>query len=180
MTAVTRVLTNVLVWLLALVGLASACVWGATRLGVVEPLVVISGSMEPRIMTGDLVVDRPTATADLQPGEVVSLRSAVTGDLVTHRVVAVAPQPDGTWQVTLKGDANPSADGEPYVVGDRVWHPVLRIPGGGRAVVTLTRPSVAIPLGVTLLALLGLSLLRGETRREPAHAAGGPRVVTTP
>ena len=40
MTAVTRVLTNALVWLLALVGLASACVWGATRLGVVEPLVV--------------------------------------------------------------------------------------------------------------------------------------------
>ena len=47
----------------AALGLLSVLVWGATQLGYIKPLVVISGSMEPGIMTGDLLVDvqRPTA-----------------------------------------------------------------------------------------------------------------------
>ncbi len=164
MAKVFRACGNALIWVLAVAGVASGLVWGATRLGWVQPLVVVSGSMSPGIATGDLVVDRPTPTGQLAVGDVASIRSAMTGRIVTHRVVAVEPQPDETWAVTLKGDANDAPDAEVYLVGGTVWTPVLRVPGGGAAIVTLTRPSVAGPLAVTLLALAGLTLLsrRGE------------------
>jgi signal peptidase len=175
MTKVFRALGSALLWLLAGLGLASALVWGATRLGAIQPLVVVSGSMEPQIMTGDLVVDRPVRTAQLVAGDVVSIRSAVTGAIVTHRVVGVEARPGGGWDVMLKGDANQAADGETYAVGDVVWRPVLRVPGAGAALVTLTRPAVAVPLGVALLALLGLSLLPAPDRRERAGVGAGGR-----
>ena len=176
MTRVLRTAGNVLVWLLAVLGVASVGVWGATQLGWIKPLIVISGSMEPGIMTGDLLIARPHPAADLKVGQVASIRSTVTGEIITHRVVAVEAQPDGTWHVNLKGDANDSQDGETYVLTDTVWQPVLQVPGGGSFIVTLTKPTVAIPLGVTILALLGLTLLSGGAqpdRRAPGRHAGG-------
>lgn len=180
MARALRISGNVLVWLLAIVGAASALVWGGTRLGYVKPLVVISGSMEPGIMTGDLVVDRPYPTAELAVGDVASIRSDVTGDIITHRVAAVAALPDGTWAVNLKGDANDAQDGETYVVGDTVWQPALRVAGGGKVLVTLTRPTVAVPLALTLGALLGISLLPASDERTGRHAALPEKAVAAP
>jgi signal peptidase len=167
-----RVVGNVLVWTLAVLGAVSVAIWGATQAGWIKPLVVISGSMEPGIMTGDLLVARPHATADLQVGEVASITSAVTGDIITHRVIAIEGVGDGTWKVNLKGDANDVADGETYVVGDSVWQPWVQVPAGGTFLVTLTKPSVAIPIGITVLAVLGLTLLPADERR-PAEARAG-------
>ena len=171
MTRAVRILGDVLVWLLAVLGLVGALVWGAAKAGLIQPLVVISGSMEPAIMTGDLLVDRPHPTAELEPGDIASIRSEVTGAIITHRVVGVEEAPDGSWLVTLKGDANEAQDGEAYELGDTVWQPAVRVPGAGTFVMTLTKPSVAIPLVVALVALFGLTTLRHDekrpTRREP-------------
>jgi len=166
-----RFVGNTVVWLVAALGLASVLVWGATQLGWIKPMVVISGSMEPGIMTGDLVVATPHSTADLQVGEVASIWSDVTGNHVTHRVVGVEQVADDEWHVRMKGDANDSEDGGVYVVGDRVWQPAVTIDRGGIYLATITRPSVAIPLGVALLSLLGLSLL---PRTAPTVAASMP------
>jgi len=175
MATVLRAFGNALIWALAVAGVASGLVWGATRLGVIQPLVVVSGSMSPSIATGDLVVDRAIPTADLRPGEVASIRSAVTGKIVTHRVVTAGQRPDGSWAVTLKGDANDAPDAEVYVVGDRVWQPALQVAGAGAAVVTLTTPAVAIPLAVALLALAGLSFLSGAPHPGPADGRPEPQ-----
>lgn len=177
MAKVLQAFGNALIWTLAVAGVASGLVWGATRLGWIQPLVVISGSMSPSIATGDLVVDRPTPTSELRPGDVASIRSAVTGKIVTHRVMATEQRPDGSWAVTLKGDANDVPDAEVYVVGDRVWHPALLVPGVGAAVVTLTTPGVAVPLAVTLLALAGLSFLSAPPRPAQADRQPEPEVV---
>ena len=160
-----RTAGNVLLSVLAVLGVASVLVWGATSLGLIRPLIVISGSMEPGIMTGDLVIARPYDTARVAAGEVASLHSDVTGKTVTHRIVSIEAVGDGSYLATMKGDANPSQDSEPYSVGPRTWQPALQLPGVGRAIVTLTKPTVAIPLAVTLLAFLGLSLLPDESSR---------------
>jgi signal peptidase I len=60
---------------------------------------IVSGSMEPAIATGSLVVVTP-APAVLEPGMVISFIG--DGRLVTHRVVAV--RPDGL--PVTRGDAN--------------------------------------------------------------------------
>jgi signal peptidase I len=163
---ILRGLGNAILWLVAALGVLSILVWGATQLGYIKPLVVISGSMEPEIMTGDLVIDVQKPTADVKVGEVTSIYSEVTRNLVSHRVVAVEPTNDGRWSIQMKGDANNSKDGNAYVVGDHVWQPALQISGGGYFITTLTKPSVAVPLGFTLFCLLALSLLPPSQPRE--------------
>lgn len=163
---VLNVLGNAVLWLLAALGLASLLVWGAGRAGLLQPLVVVSGSMEPGIMTGDLLVDVRVPTEQVEVGDVVSLQSPINEHLVTHRVVAVEQTGAGTWGIRLKGDANDVEDGGVYEVGDHVWHPVVQVPGGGNVVAALSRPSVVVPLGVTLLALVGLALMPADPPRR--------------
>ena len=172
---------NAALWLVAALGLLSVLVWGATQLGYIKPLVVISGSMQPGIMTGDLLVDVQKPTAQVEVGQVTSIYSDVTHNLVSHRVVGIEPAGDGQWSIHMKGDANDSEDGGTYVVGDHVWQPAVQISGGGYVIATITRPSVALPLGFALLCLLALSLLppppaprqRGRHRDHPIEVSSG-------
>jgi signal peptidase len=161
---IIRLLGNIALWIGAVLGILAGGVWLAGQMGWVQPLIVISGSMEPGIHTGDLLLDRNVATADLAVGDVASLHSEMTGKLVTHRVVSVTPAGD-SWEITLKGDANDNADTETYVVGDSVLQPFLRIPMGGTVVSKLMEPAVALPILLALVALLGMSLLDEEPRR---------------
>jgi signal peptidase I len=161
---IIRLFGNIALWTGAVLGIVAGAVWGAGQLGLVQPLIVISGSMEPEIMTGDLLIARPIPTESVDVGDVVSLPSQLTGKLVTHRVVAITQQGE-TWQVRMKGDDNAEDDLEPYAVGDEVLAPALRIPAGGTVVSKLMEPTVAVPVLVSLLALLGVSLLDEEPRR---------------
>ena len=141
---VLRLLGNVVLWLLAAVGVLSALLWGATKLGYVQPLVVISGSMEPGIMTGDLLVDVRTPTQDVRVGEVAAIYNPVTQNLVSHRVVSIEKSEqtgDSAWDDPDEGRRQQlSQDGGVYDVGDHVWTPVLQVAGGGRVIATLHEP----------------------------------------
>ncbi len=163
---------DAVLWLVAALGLLSVLVWGATQLGYIKPLVVISGSMEPRIMTGDLLIDVSHPTSQVQVGQVTSIYSDITHYLVSHRVVDIQPAGSGHWAVNMKGDANKVQDGGTYLVGDHVWQPALRIPHGGYVVTAITRRSVALPLGITLVCLLSLSLLPSTSRDEHGEERG--------
>lgn len=167
-----KIVGNVVLWLLAAVGVLSALAWGATQLGYIRPLVVISGSMEPGIMTRDLLVDVQTPTSELRVGDVASIYNPLTKNLVTHRIVSIEKSDGPTWAIRMKGDANASQDGGDYVVGDHVWTPAVQVAGGGRVIATMTNRSVVLPLGVTILALIGLSLLaRPEELSRPEEGA---------
>jgi signal peptidase len=90
-------------------------------------LSIQSGSMEPHLRKGDLIVTRPTSINDVDKGEVVLFETGEqTRTLVAHRVVATI---DGIINVTSKstgetaqektrllrtqGDANPNPDVDP-------------------------------------------------------------------
>ncbi|WP_194419881.1 signal peptidase I [Microbacterium abyssi] len=170
---ILRRLSLTALWALAAVGLACGLVWAATAAGFIKPLIVISGSMEPGIMTGDLIVDTRVSVDDLVVGDVVSLPSELTGDLVTHRISAIVPDGTGAYTVTMKGDNNAYTDALDYSVSGEVWQPTLQLPGWGAAVMRMTTPAVAAPLFAGLLGLLGLAMLvsPGERpSRKPALA----------
>ena len=84
---------------------------------------VLSGSMEPAIPTGSLVIVRPCDEA--KPGDVITFDHKA--DTVTHRVVDTVVLPDGTTAYQTKGDANARAD-EIVVQHDQVhgtvWYQV--------------------------------------------------------
>ncbi|HEX6207793.1 MAG TPA: signal peptidase I [Actinomycetota bacterium] len=69
-------------------------------------LVVRSGSMEPAIGTGDVVVVETVRPGEAAPGLVVTFRDATrAGSLVTHRVVSVERH-GGRYDFVTRGDAN--------------------------------------------------------------------------
>jgi signal peptidase len=106
---------------LALAGLAGALslVWllvaAATGLSVV---IVTTGSMSPTMPTGSAALLRPVAASEVGVGDVVTVRRPGARLPVTHRVVAVAPDPDRAEGriLVLRGDANTSDDPYPYQV----------------------------------------------------------------
>lgn len=167
MQALHRV-AMVVLWGLAAIGVACGLVWGLTSLGIIKPLVVISGSMEPGIMTGDLIIDTRVPTDQLKVGDVVSLPSELTKDLVTHRIAAIDPDVLGGYTITMKGDNNAYSDALDYAVSDEVWQPSFQLAGWGTALMRLTTPAVALPLLMGLLGLLGLGMLTPSgVERQP-------------
>ena len=78
------------------------------------PLVVQSGSMEPTVSAGSLLVNETTPAADLRRGDIVTVRR-VDRTLVTHRIVHITHRGDSAT-LRLKGDANDAVDGEIYTV----------------------------------------------------------------
>jgi signal peptidase len=71
-----------------------------------RPLVVLSGSMEPALGTGDVSVVRSIAPLDARPGDIVTFRDPDNAErLITHRVRAMRVQGDAVVFRT-RGDAN--------------------------------------------------------------------------
>jgi signal peptidase I len=92
-------------------------------------LTVLSGSMEPTISTGDVVVARQISPLDARLGDVVSFKDPEDASvLITHRVQSMVVH-DGVVSFVTKGDANTgverwkvSADGTIGKVEYHVWH----------------------------------------------------------
>lgn len=90
--------------------------------------VVMSGSMEPAVHTGDVVIVQRIAAATARVGDVITFRDPDgTGRLITHRVRSVQRR-GGSVDVVTKGDAangvqrwSAPADGSLGRVRFRLW-----------------------------------------------------------
>lgn len=133
-------------------------------------LTVYSGSMEPTIHTGAVIVVLPVSARDVRVGDVITFQKpSGAAELVTHRVVAI----EGTGadrSFITKGDANAASDGWRVPAtgnGYRYW---FGIPGVGFALAWIQSP-----LGRILFLLIPAVALAGITlfelwRPRPARA----------
>lgn len=97
-----------------------------------QPTVVLTGSMEPQIARGDVVLSAPPALGDIQPGRVLWFADpARPGTTLLHRAVTVAH--DGS--IVTRGDANQSDDAYPVQAAAVLGLPRLRVPVVGLPVV---------------------------------------------
>lgn len=124
----------------AALGAVCILVFGASLALGLTPLVVISGSMEPTIPVGSVVLTRIVKATEIVPGEVVTTDRSRERGLVTHRVVSVTPMTAGTVQLVLRGDANSVDDPEPYLVSE-VGRYVAHVPALGGFAMQLRTPS---------------------------------------
>jgi len=112
-------------------------------------MTIISGSMNPTIPVGDIVVDAPVTAAqasDLHVGQIISFRAAPgSAEFITHRIVAVRVQ-NGAVSYITKGDANNSADSTPRPASDVIGLYHFSIPRGGYVLVAMHTPRVLIML----------------------------------
>ncbi len=73
---------------------------------------VSSGSMEPELKTGGVVITRPVAAEDIKVGDTITFNSPMNEALTSHRVIAIE---DGSpFHFQTKGDANEDAD--PFIL----------------------------------------------------------------
>jgi signal peptidase I len=139
------------------------------------PRVILSGSMEPRVHVGDVVVTREVAPATVAKGQVVTVVDPDhAGRTRTHRVEGR----DVDGLLILKGDANQAADSTRVAPEKVLGVGVLRVPFVGRPVAWL-REGDWLQLGVTA-GLLGLCVLNVFPGRRPRPPRGEGRGAVGP
>lgn len=126
------------------------------------PRVILSGSMEPRIHVGDVIVTREVPATTLTKGQVITVKDPDHPEKTrTHRFVRRAA--DGT--LVTRGDANAEADSSHVTDGDVLGLGVIRVPWVGRPAYWMAQRDFAA-LGVTFL-LLGWCVVSAFPGRRP-------------
>ncbi len=80
---------------------------------------VVTGSMEPEVPVGSLLVSKSVDIDEIQVGDIINFRaqeSGMLGMVITHRVIQRYEDEEGNILLETKGDANRYADG--YLVED--------------------------------------------------------------
>jgi signal peptidase len=132
---------------------------------------MLTGSMEPGIMPGDVVVTAPRPAADIQVGDVISYQIPIEDHRVeTHRVTEVIHEKDGSIAIRTKGDANDNVDPWTAVLQeDTVWEMQAVVPKLGTVIRAMRNPIVSNGLkwvAVAGLVLLGLTSIWSRTDDE--------------
>lgn len=73
----------------------------------IKTYVIVSGSMEPELNIGDIVIAKEVEADELQIGDIISFRQGQS--IITHRIVAIN-QEDEKTTYTTKGDNNNTED----------------------------------------------------------------------
>lgn len=159
---------EVLLSLGALAGLVSIIIFIAGLAFGITPLIFRSGSMSPMIDTGALAFARTVPASEVLVGDIVSVSDS-QGTRITHRVESIDQQGNNLAVAQLRGDANPIADPDPYVIteADRVFFSINRL---GYVAVWLSGPS-----GLVLGAIAVGGLLYIAFRRREASDAEEPQ-----
>lgn len=134
---------------------------------------MLTGSMAPSIVPGDVVVTTAQPVNEVAVGDVISYHIPVEDHRVeTHRVTEVIVNADGSTAVRTKGDANEAAD--PWIAtldGDHVYEQAFIIPGVGDIIRTLRTPVVSNALVYGAPAVLVIGLLTMIWSRPAADTA---------
>jgi signal peptidase len=142
-----------------------------------KSLTVMSGSMEPAIGVGDVVVARETSPMDVRSGDIVTFRDPTDhARLITHRVRGIHVRGREVLFVT-RGDANTGEEHwavpQDGVIGRVVYH----IPLMGYFMVWFHSRYGILLLIVLPTLLLGASELWRLWRPRGAHEPGAGRAT---
>jgi signal peptidase I len=127
-----------------------------------RPLTEMSGSMNPAIQTGDVVISKPIHPLEARPGDIVTFKDPASGGrhLITHRLRSFDVH-GGTVVAVTKGDANNTVERWAAPAGARIGRVVLRVPRLGYALALSRGPFGKLLLIVIPALMLGaLELVR--------------------
>ncbi|HEY4527381.1 MAG TPA: signal peptidase I [Candidatus Paceibacterota bacterium] len=120
--------------------------------GNIEVKIVKSGSMEPTIKTGSVVIIKPESSYKV--GEVITFgEDSKTRVPTTHRIVAVQTQ-NGQTMYTTKGDANEDADTQVTPASEVIGKVLLDAPYAG-FILDFARQ----PIGFTFLIIIPAAII---------------------
>lgn len=137
-----------------------------------QPATLTSDSMYPALRRGDIVFASPQT--NYQPGDVITFFRGANQERVTHRIVDVTYEPDGTVYTT-KGDASRSADTDAIRNDDIVGSVRHVMPFAGTPALWLHNPSRHV-FELAVLALIATTIVAGVAATPPSEP---PRVSWT-
>ncbi len=122
---VLNIIKNVICWTLIVCLVSMLIIFLMARTSGETPSVfgysilrVSSGSMEPELMVGDVIIDKKIEDySDIKKGDVVTFKGAgnLSGMLVTHKVIKAPYYENGELMIQTRGIANEIAD-EPILM----------------------------------------------------------------
>jgi signal peptidase len=140
-----------------------------------KSLTVMSGSMEPTIGTGDVVVAQQIPPMDARVGDIVTFRDPLEHDrLITHRVRGIHVLQDKVLFIT-KGDANTNTEHWVVPVNGTIGRVAFHVPWLGYFMVWIHSAFGLLLLIVLPTLLLGASELWHLWRPRGAHEPGPQR-----
>ena len=123
---------------------------------------VVSGSMEPEIPVGSLVLVKPASPSDIEVNDVIAFTSDKDGGaVITHRVIEI--DKDGASFIT-KGDANEQKDMNPVSFGNLVGRVEKHYPALGSIMAVLAGGMGKIYLLMILAAGVLLNLISAKLK----------------
>ncbi|MFC1920495.1 signal peptidase I [Chloroflexota bacterium] len=91
---------------------------------------VVSGSMEPALKVGSLVVNCPVEAEQVEVGDVITFRTVSAGEtMITHRVISIGK--NSPLYFRTQGDASSTPDPFTVPASNLVGKICLHIPYGG-------------------------------------------------
>ncbi|TET44413.1 MAG: signal peptidase I [Dehalococcoidia bacterium] len=142
----------ILVWLLVIV----VALFLLPRFGGWRFDAVYTGSMEPELNVGGVVLIKPVEPLDIKPGDIIAYHSGE--EIVTHRVVEVVTDA-GEPSFVTKGDANEDPDPLPAAATSVVGKVIFDVPYlGYLAAFVKTRLGFVLTVILPGLAIIGLEL----------------------
>jgi signal peptidase I len=76
---------------------------------------ILTGSMQPAANPGDVYLTRLAPASTLKVGDVIAVNNQSTGVYYSHRIAEIRDY-NGALRMITKGDANESADRDPFIV----------------------------------------------------------------
>lgn len=132
------------------------------KIGGYCPLIVLTGSMEPEISSGDLIIVKQIDSSEVKENDIIAFFDPDGNgqSILTHRVVNITEE-DGKTAFITKGDANNSEDRQPVPSDQLVGGYVLRIPGMGNiAMFMQTTAGLIVCVVLPLIILVGFDFIR--------------------
>ncbi len=175
MKRILRLTTLLIGWIVlgAFGGLLLAV--GLPNLFHAKSLTVMSGSMEPTIGTGDVVVAQQISPMAARVGDIVSFRDPLEHDrVITHRVRAIHVVKDKVEFVT-KGDANTSTEHWAVPEDGTIGRVAFHVPRLGYFMVWIHSTFGLLLLIVLPTLVLGATELWNIWRPRGGHEPGAHR-----
>lgn len=126
------------------------------------PLIILTGSMEPQIYSGDLIIVHQIDPKDVKVGDIIAFFDPDGNgtSVLTHRVTEVLNE-NGTLSYKTKGDANNAEDRLAVKSDKLIGIYQMRLAGMGHVAMFMQTPAgLIICVVVPLILLVGYDLLR--------------------
>lgn len=120
----------------------------------IKPMIVLSGSMETSIYTGDLVLVKMVDTDILKENDIIAFRNE-EDKVTTHRIIEILSE-NGETLYRTKGDNNSTEDANLVKTSDVEGIYFTRIPEVGNFLMFMQQP---IGLFVVLLIILVIGMI---------------------